>query len=187
MADFASWLATGLTTVAALMTASNLGSRFTGYGFAVFFVGSLAWLTTGYLTDQPALIWTNAVLSILNLFGVWRWLGRQAKIEEGAEMAQARSEVTPGEALFPASLIARATLLDRNGAELGRGIDAMVGCRSGRIAYLVIAQGGVAGLGERHRRLDWGRVWADGQELRTGIGKPDFDQLPELAPDRWPG
>lgn len=187
MADLISWLATGLTIVAALMTASNLGSRFTGYGFAVFFVGSLAWLAAGLLTNQPALVWTNAVLAFLNLFGVWRWLGRQARIEEGAGMAQARSEATPGEALFPASLIGRASLSDRGGTELGKGVDAMIGCRSGRIEYLVVARGGVAGVGERHCRIDWGEVWAEGEELRTGMDKSAIERLPDLPADRWPG
>ena len=40
------------TTIAALMTASNLGSRITGYGFIVFTLGSIAWLTLGIATGQ---------------------------------------------------------------------------------------------------------------------------------------
>ena len=41
MAEIISWVATIATIVAALMTAANLGSRITGYGFAVF-TGRLA-------------------------------------------------------------------------------------------------------------------------------------------------
>ena len=81
MADSISWVATIATIIAASMTAANVGSRITGYGFAVFLVGSLCWLATGLMTDQPALTWTNFVLTILNIFGIWRWLGRQAKVE----------------------------------------------------------------------------------------------------------
>ena len=55
MAETISWVATIATVIAASMTAANLGSRITGYGFVVFLVGSLAWLTTGLLTGQPAL------------------------------------------------------------------------------------------------------------------------------------
>ena len=44
MADTVSWIATVATVIAASMTAANLGSRVTGYGFCVFLVGSLAWL-----------------------------------------------------------------------------------------------------------------------------------------------
>ena len=81
MADTVSWIATIATIIAASMTAANLGSRVTGYGFAVFLVGSVAWLTTGLLTDQPALVWTNVVLTFLNAFGIWLWLGRQSRVE----------------------------------------------------------------------------------------------------------
>ncbi len=43
MESIATWLAPIATTIAALMTASNLGTRITGWGFVVFTVGSLAW------------------------------------------------------------------------------------------------------------------------------------------------
>ena len=58
MADILSWAATATTILAALMTASNLGSRVTGYGFAVFTIGALCWLIVGAVTYQPALLWT---------------------------------------------------------------------------------------------------------------------------------
>ena len=48
----ASWVATVATIIAALMTASNLGPRITGYGFIVFTVGSIAWLALGIVTGQ---------------------------------------------------------------------------------------------------------------------------------------
>src|SRR5947209_12411375 len=92
MADTVSWIATIATIIAASMTAANLGARITGYGFCVFLVGSLAWLATGLLTGQSALTWTNVVLTVLNVFGIWRWLGRQAKVEEGARAAAEASE-----------------------------------------------------------------------------------------------
>jgi hypothetical protein len=84
MIDLIQWLATAATIFAALVTASNLGARITGYGFGIFLVGSLAWVATAMLTGQTALLWTNAVLTVLNLFGMWRWLGRQAQVERGA-------------------------------------------------------------------------------------------------------
>ena len=83
MESIATWVAPVATTIAALMTASNLGSRITGYGFIVFTVGSLAWLTLGITTGQANLLWQNVILTALNLFGIWRWLGRQAQIEDG--------------------------------------------------------------------------------------------------------
>jgi len=41
MEELIGWVATIATVAAALVTASNLGSRITGYGFAVFTVGPL--------------------------------------------------------------------------------------------------------------------------------------------------
>ena len=161
MAENISWVATVATIIAASMTAANLGSRITGYGFAVFLIGSVAWLATGLLSDQPALVWTNVVLTILNIFGIWRWLGRQSRVEEGARKAAEASEETAGETLFPISLLTRAPV-DCGGREVGHCIDAMAGCRSGRLNYLVVSQGGVAGVGETLRRLPWRGAHVDG-------------------------
>ncbi|QDP18651.1 PRC-barrel domain-containing protein [Sphingomonas xanthus] len=184
MDDSISWVATALTVTAALMTASNLGSRITGYGFAVFALGSVAWITTGVMTSQPALTWTNGVLLLLNLFGVWRWLGRQAKIEEGGRIAQHHSEETPGEALFPASMLCRAPIVDGQGRKIAQGVDAMIGGASGRIAYLVASDGGLTGVGETLRRIDWPDVGIDDENIRCCR---DFGQLREIAKDEWPG
>ena len=187
MTEFISWVATIATITAACMTASNLGARITGYGFAVFTIGSLSWLAFGLAADQRALVWTNVVLTALNLFGVWRWLGRQAKVEEGAASAAQRSEELPGENLFPASLLSSALVRGREGADLGRSVEAMIGGISGQIRYLVIGVGGVAGAGESFRRLDWlGARIADGS-IDAPIGRAEAESLPELSKDDWPG
>jgi membrane protein implicated in regulation of membrane protease activity len=186
MANTISWLATIATIIAASMTAANLGSRITGYGFAVFLVGSLLWLTTGILTHQPALMWTNIVLTLLNIFGIWRWLGRQTRVEEGARSASEASEETPGEALFPVSLLSRAAV-HSGGTEVGHCIDAMAGCRSGRLSYVVVSEGGVAGVGETLRRLPWSAAQVDEETLATRMTTGQFMRLEKLQRDRWPG
>ena len=186
MADTISWAATGLTIVAAFMTASNLGSRITGYGFAVFTAGALCWIGVGFLTEQPALLWTNVVLLVLDAFGIWRWLGRQASVEEGGRAASEASERTPGEALFPVSLLVRAPV--RCGrTEVGHCIDAMAGCRSGSLDYLVVSEGGVAGVGERLRRLPWKDGHVDEGAVVTSLTPQRFASLEELQRDEWPG
>jgi hypothetical protein len=185
MADITSWIATLATIVAASMTAANLGARITGYGFCVFLIGSLAWLADGLITGQAPLTWTNAVLTLLNIFGIWRWLGRQARVEEGARTAAERSELTPGEASFPVSLLTRAPVIGRD-AELGRCIDAMAGCHSGRLSYVVVSEGGVAGVGETLRRLPWSRAFADGEQLTAELTSAEFERLDKLPRDRWP-
>ena len=185
MADTISWVATAATIIAASMTASNLGSRITGYGFAVFLVGSISWLATGLLTQQPALVWTNVVLTGLNAFGVWRWLGRQARVEEGARSASEASEETPGEALFPVSLLSRAVVASGN-SEVGHCIDAMAGSRSGKLSYVVVSEGGIAGVGETLRRLPWSEAHVDGDRLVARLTGAEFARLEELSRDQWP-
>ena len=181
-----SWIATVATIDAACMTASNLGSRITGFGFAVFTVGSLAWLALGAMTGQPALVWTNIVLTFLNLFGIWRWLGRQRTIESGARAAAEHSRETPGEALFPVSLLAKAPLVARDGSTIGSCIDAMAGCGSGRIGYLVASEGGVAGVGETLRRVPWREVRVVGDRVTTQLDEAAFCTLEPIAGDAWP-
>ncbi|MDQ4088260.1 MAG: PRC-barrel domain-containing protein [Pseudomonadota bacterium] len=186
MDQIVSWVATAATVTAATMTASNLGSRITGYGFAVFTVGSISWLALGLITDQAALVWTNSVLTLLNLFGVWRWLGRQSKIETGAEAAAEASQHTPGEAMFALSLLTRAPVTCADGTQAGSCVDAMAGCRSGRIAYLVVSEGGVAGVGETLRRVPWSDVTVDGDSVGTRLDPHRFAALEAVPRDAWP-
>ena len=186
MADTISWVATIATIVAASMTAANLGSRITGYGFCVFLVGSLAWLATGLLTQQPALMWTNIVLTVLNIFGIWRWLGRQARIEDGATTAADRSARQEGETLFPVSMLLKAPLEDGDGKALGSCVDAMAGCSTGRLRYVVASQGGVAGVGETLRRVPWSAARMDSDRLVAEVGPDGLERMPVIEKDQWP-
>ncbi len=186
MDQYISWFATAATILAASVTASNLGPRVTGYGFVIFLFGSIAWLAVGLITGQPALLWTNVALTFLNRWGIWRWLGRQAKLEEGSEAALEASLRTPGEALFPASMLGRLAILDARGDEVGKSVDAMIGGRSGRVHYLVAARGGIAGVGERFHRVDWDIARHDADGFRLAIDQRRFDALPEIARDEWP-
>jgi Nicotinamide mononucleotide transporter len=186
MADIISWIATAATIAAALMTASNLGPRVTGYGFAIFTIGALCWIAVGASTNQPALMWTNVVLFAVDLFGVWRWLGRQTELDEGARKATEQSEHLPGEALFPVSILTHAAISSRSG-DICHCIDAMAGCGSGRIAYVIVSHGGVAGVGETLRRLPWSDVNIHGEAVRTRLQSSQFDALDELPRDQWPG
>ena len=180
-----SWIATAATIVAASITASNLGARITGYGFIVFTFGSIAWFSFGLMSGQPALVWTNAVLTFLNLFGIWRWLGRQARVEDGSRAAARASHSAPGEDLFPVSLLAGAKV--RSGSsDLGSCVDAMAGCRSGRIAYVMVSEGGFAGAGEQLRPLPWDEVHVDGDDVVTRLDAAQFCRLDPVPKDEWP-
>lgn len=186
MADTISWIATIATIAAASMTAANLGSRITGYGFIVFTFGALSWIGVAALTHQPALMWTNVVLVLLDMFGIWRWLGRQSWVEEGARNATQTSEITTGEILFPVSLLSRA-IVQSNGKEVGRCVDAMASSSSGRLSYVVVSHGGVAGVGETLRRLPWSRAGVEEERIIAQLSTAEFNRLEELPRDQWPG
>ena len=185
MIDIVSWVATGATILAACMTASNLGARITGYGFIVFTVGSIAWFTLGWLTDQQPLVWTNIVMTFLNLFGVWRWLGRQAKVEKGGRSAAVESEHRPGETLFPVSLLTGAHA-HAGGRTVGSCVDAMAGCGSGRISYVVVSDGGLAGVGETLRRVPWTSAQIQDGALRIDTDRAGFECLEQVEREAWP-
>ncbi len=185
MEDILPWVATIATITAASITASNLGSRITGYGFIVFTVGSIAWLGVGLLTDQPAILWTNVALTFLNLFGIWRWLGRQAKVEDGSAAAAHSSRDTPGEPLFPVSILTRGKLKSGD-AQLGTCVDAMAGCGTGRIAYVMVSEGGIAGAGETLRPLRWSELRAEGDDVVTMLDTDGFRAIEAVPKDRWP-
>jgi hypothetical protein len=185
MTDLLSWVATAATIGGALLTASNLGARITGTGFVVFLFGSLSWIGVSLMSGQQALLWTNIVLTFLNLFGIWRWLGRQASVEHGAKAATEASEETPGEALFPVSLLSKAKVIV-DGKEAATCVDAMAGQRSGRLSYIVVSEGGVAGVGERFRHIAWTDVSIDHDHMVLAMDHMAFCALPELARDQWP-
>jgi hypothetical protein len=186
MEQIASIVAPVATTIAAFVVASNFGARITGYGFVVFTVGSVAWALLGYATGQPNLLWQNVLLTALNLYGIWRWLGRQSRIEDGASAASDASEHRPGEPLFPVSLLVKATIVTRDGREAGSCVDAMAGCDSGRIRYVVASQGGLAGVGETLRRLPWSEARVADEQLHLRLDEQGFDALPSIRKDEWP-
>ena len=63
-----------MTIIAAAMVAANWNARITVCGFALFIPGSIAWIADGIIEPKNSLIIQNAVLLVINLLGVWRWL-----------------------------------------------------------------------------------------------------------------
>jgi hypothetical protein len=64
------------TVIAAAMVAANWNARITVAGFGIFIVASIAWMIDGWLEDKSSLIIQNAVLLLINILGVHRWLPR---------------------------------------------------------------------------------------------------------------
>ena len=87
MQQIAGWVAPIATTLAAILVATNLGTRITGIGFIIFAIGSIAWMVIGAASGQANLLWQNAILLGINVLGVWRWLGLRARYDRGAAAA----------------------------------------------------------------------------------------------------
>jgi len=66
--DTAGLIAPSATMIAAMMTAANLGARVTGWGFAVFTIGSICWSFVGFLSGQMNLLATNGFLTLVRYF-----------------------------------------------------------------------------------------------------------------------
>ena len=184
--DIAGWIAPIATMIAAMITAANLGSRITGWGFVVFLVGSIAWVTVAVVTHQPNLMWSNLFLTVINIVGIWRWLGRQAKLDDGAKAAGEQSAAAATPDLFPAAMLQDCPLEGPDGAEVGRIAGAMAECASGRIAYLVVGEGGAGGIGEKLHMIAWDRIEACNDKLRCDLSADAVAALPEVTPDQWP-
>jgi hypothetical protein len=186
MEDWAGWVAPISTTLAACMTAANLGPRVTGWGFVVFTVGSIAWALVGLGTGQANLVWQNAVLTGINLIGVWRWLGREARYAEGGAHAAEASRAAPTPTLFPVSRFSGGAIVGPGGDQLAQAVDAMAECGSGRIAYVVAREGGIGGVGERLHAIPFDRVRPDDAGLSTTLTATALRGLAEVDPAHWP-
>ena len=60
--------------VAAIMVSANIGRRITGYGFVIFTLSSVTWIVYALQDSEMPLILQNAVLTAVNLAGIYRWL-----------------------------------------------------------------------------------------------------------------
>lgn len=74
MPDTVQWIATITGIIAAIMVAGKFSGKTTGWGFVVFALSSIGWITFGLMKGEPPLTIQNAVLFVVNLVGVWRYL-----------------------------------------------------------------------------------------------------------------
>lgn len=182
----AGWIAPVATMIAAMMTAANLGARVTGWGFVVFTIGSISWSLIGLGSGQMNLLATNAFLTIVNLVGIWRWLGRQRAYEDGGKSAKRASRRSAAPTLFTATGIAGMPVADPAGVPLGTAVEALVECASGQVSYVVIASGGLGGIEEQLRAVPRAQIEFGCDRLVAGLHAKAFGKLPALAAGDWP-
>ena len=56
------------------MIAADLGRRATGWGFVLFCAVSVTWIVSGLTTGAVPIAAMNAVLLLINAWGVWQYL-----------------------------------------------------------------------------------------------------------------
>ncbi|PTQ10131.1 photosystem reaction center subunit H [Sphingomonas oleivorans] len=186
MEDIAGWVAPVTTMIAAMMTASNLGPRVTGWGFAVFSLGSIAWIIVAMASGQQNLLWSNAFLAMVNMIGIWRWLGRRARYDDGGKAAAEGSRAASAPALFPLSGLEGMAVAGPDGHVIAHVIDAMAECGDGRISYVVVREGGVAGLGETLHAIGWNEMTLSDGRIETGLSAARLRARRPLDPRHWP-
>lgn len=186
MENAAGLIAPAATMIAAMMTAANLGARVTGWGFVVFTLGSLAWSAVGFSTGQTNLLATNLFLTLVNLVGIWRWLGRQRGYEDGARRAAERSREAAAPSLFAASALAGLPVSDIRGEEIGKTVDAMIECESGRLSYVVVASGGIGGVDESLRAVPASLHDCHADGLVLLMSAAEFEKRETLGGAAWP-
>jgi hypothetical protein len=183
--DIAGWIAPAATMIAAIMTAANLGSRITGWGFVIFTIGAAGWCVEALLTHQPNLLWSNAFLGVIDLIGIYRWLGQRAKLEDGARAATEKSR-TNSIPLFPVLSLDGRAIEGSDGEVLAHVVGAMGECDSGRIAYLVVRGAGADDGETRLRVMPWNKIEV-GDAFRTPLSPDEIAKLQGVDADNWPG
>ena len=68
------WIAAIGTMLAAGLIAADLGRKATGYGFVLFCVVSITWIVSGLTSDAIPIAAMNAILLLINAWGVWQYL-----------------------------------------------------------------------------------------------------------------
>ena len=102
MAEILEWYATISGVIAALMLASDLGRRVTGFGFILFCTMNIAWIAFAQMDDTGGLMWQNILLFGVNLIGVWQYLLSPKNRRKMRAVKQAVEEFEAREAERPA-------------------------------------------------------------------------------------
>ena len=68
------WIAAIGTMIAAGLIAADLGRKATGYGFVLFCAVSVTWIVSGLTSNAVPIAAMNAILLLINAWGVWQYL-----------------------------------------------------------------------------------------------------------------
>jgi sporulation protein YlmC with PRC-barrel domain len=91
-------------------------------------------------------------------------------------------------ALTAASSLENATVVDRDGEDVGQIEDVLVLARGGGVAYAVVAYGNLFDQGFRHVAVPWTAlaVAANGDRIVLDVDPEVLEDAPSFVKDGWP-
>ena len=96
------WIAAIGTMIAAGLIAADLGRKATGWGFVLFCAVAITWVISGLTSNALPIAAMNAILLLINAWGVWQYLLNPKKkreielVENCAAQAHERVEAESG-------------------------------------------------------------------------------------------
>ncbi len=94
----------------------------------------------------------------------------------------------PGPEIMAADTLEGDSVVNLQGEELGTIQDIMVDVPRGRVAYAVLATGGVLGLGSRLHAIPWSSLTLDANRkcFVLNVDKQRLEDAPGFDKDHWP-
>jgi sporulation protein YlmC with PRC-barrel domain len=92
----------------------------------------------------------------------------------------------PGSRLSAATSFFARTVVDSDGEMLGSISDLMLDLERGRIAYAVVATGGIMGIGERLFAIPLSALRPLGQQFALECKRAALETAPAFDRDHWP-
>ena len=96
------WIAAIGTMLAAALVAADCGRKVTGGGFVLFCAVALMWVVSGLTSHALPIAAMNAILLLINAWGVWQYLLNPKKrkvierVEKVAERIESQVEAEEG-------------------------------------------------------------------------------------------
>lgn len=122
----------------AALTSLNKGARITGYGFGFLALGAAIFAGLAYKAGDAFGATVNAMLLVVNGFGIHRWLRHNAVVEDIAEMTETYS----ARSFHDATVITASALMGQHiydgDNDIGEVTDAVVHLKGSKVSYLVV-------------------------------------------------
>lgn len=120
---------------------------------------------------------------------VWRLalVGAAGYLRTGSAVAAERSRAQKHvPTLFSGGNLIGAAVEDRDGGAVGTVVDSMLACDTNQLAYIVIAQGGVAGAGEVLRALSPAHFNVSKDRVKSELTSAQIESLTPMDNSAWP-